>query len=270
MNTLKAIAICALVMSILISGCAPGQTFGPTLTPSPTSTPAPPTEINSAVGANFIPTSNDVPTVRPTEKPTSTPTKTASPTPASSPTPEASATPLPESPAIKVVRLEFEKYKFSTEGIVFTQTGTTVTGVDEKGVIVYEKIEGDHGNFELHFVVNHLDPNDLWRTNNKPDSNFHNPDMLFFKSILDKNNNKDFFNKLLPPESGKKLAAGVMLIHEFKDEKGGWSWALLPLVGRVPISDETLREDFVYENAKEELVDIPIIGVTAGDYMNYY
>jgi hypothetical protein len=61
---LKAILFTLVVTSILISGCGPGQVFGPTPTPLPTSTP--------------IPSSTPVPTITP--KPTATNTSTPEPT----------------------------------------------------------------------------------------------------------------------------------------------------------------------------------------------
>jgi len=61
MNTKqRTVAICFLAMSMLISGCGPGQLFGPTVTPTPTPT--------------------STPTRTPTPKPTATPTSTPKPT----------------------------------------------------------------------------------------------------------------------------------------------------------------------------------------------
>lgn len=59
------LVILVLVMSLIISGCGPGQVFGPTITPSPTNTPTP--------------TSTSTPT--PTFTPTMTPSPTFTPTP---------------------------------------------------------------------------------------------------------------------------------------------------------------------------------------------
>jgi hypothetical protein len=58
------IAILVLVTSLIISGCGPGQLFGPTVTPIPTSTPVPPT-------ATFtpIPPTLTVTPVPPTQEP---------------------------------------------------------------------------------------------------------------------------------------------------------------------------------------------------------
>lgn len=59
----------------LVSGCGPGQLFGPTLTPTPTATSTPtPT-------ATCTPTPTDTPTLTPTRTPTPTPTRTPTPTP---------------------------------------------------------------------------------------------------------------------------------------------------------------------------------------------
>lgn len=71
----RAMAVCLLAVSLLISSCGPGQLFGPTLTPTPTFTPTP----------TVTPT--------PTNTPTSTSTSTPSPTPTLTPTP--SPTPIP-------------------------------------------------------------------------------------------------------------------------------------------------------------------------------
>lgn len=72
MNTKqRTIAICFLAMSLLDTGCGPGQLLGPTLTPTPTPTLMP----------TPMPTSTNTPT------PTSTPTVTPSPTPTLTPTP---------------------------------------------------------------------------------------------------------------------------------------------------------------------------------------
>jgi hypothetical protein len=76
MNTSrKALAICVLGMSLLFSGCGPGQAFGPTVTPIPTSTSVP--------TSTLVPTSTSTPTQMPTatEIPTITPTVTFTPTP---------------------------------------------------------------------------------------------------------------------------------------------------------------------------------------------
>lgn len=69
-----------LVLSLLISGCGPGQMFGPTLTPTSTAT-ATPTRTPTPT-PTFTPT--QTPTVTPTRTPSLTPTftatKTATPT----------------------------------------------------------------------------------------------------------------------------------------------------------------------------------------------
>ena len=67
----QAIDICFLVVSLVISGCGPGQLLGPTLTPTSTSTLTP--------------------TVTPTNTPTATPVPTYTPIP-----PTATATPIPK------------------------------------------------------------------------------------------------------------------------------------------------------------------------------
>jgi hypothetical protein len=59
-----------LVMSLVMSGCGPGQMFGPTVTPTPTLTP----------------TSTLTPTATPTFTPSATPTVTYTPTPTLTPT----------------------------------------------------------------------------------------------------------------------------------------------------------------------------------------
>jgi hypothetical protein len=65
------ITVCSLTLSLMISGCGPGQLFGPTLTP--TSTPT------------FTPTLTPTATVTPT--PTLTPTATQTPRPTKTPIP---------------------------------------------------------------------------------------------------------------------------------------------------------------------------------------
>ena len=68
MNTNKRIiAICFLAVSLLVSGCVPGQALPPALTPTPTLTPT------------LTPTSTWTPT--PTPTPTATQTPTPTPTP---------------------------------------------------------------------------------------------------------------------------------------------------------------------------------------------
>jgi hypothetical protein len=67
MNTKqRASMILVLLLSLVISGCAPGQIFGPTVTPTPTNTPTP-TSTNTPIP----PTATDTPT--PTNTPTLTP-----------------------------------------------------------------------------------------------------------------------------------------------------------------------------------------------------
>ena len=68
MNTNKRIiAICFLAVSLLVSGCVPGQALPPALTPTPTLTPT------------LTPTSTRTPTPTPTNTPTQTPTATPTP-----------------------------------------------------------------------------------------------------------------------------------------------------------------------------------------------
>ena len=66
-------------LSLFLSGCGPGQLFGPTITPSPTitNTPTP----------TLTPTNTSTPTSTPTDTPTSTPTQTATSEPTSTLTP---------------------------------------------------------------------------------------------------------------------------------------------------------------------------------------
>jgi hypothetical protein len=67
----KLVAICFIVLNLVLSGCGPGQAFGPTLTPVPSLTPIP---TNTPV-----PTSTTIPTA--TNTPTPAPTATATPAP---------------------------------------------------------------------------------------------------------------------------------------------------------------------------------------------
>ena len=69
----KAVVICILAFSLLISGCGPGGLFGPTLTPTPTNTLTP-TNTPTPTTSVFTDTPSDTPT------PTFTPTPTYSPT----------------------------------------------------------------------------------------------------------------------------------------------------------------------------------------------
>ncbi len=68
----RAFVIFVLLFSLVLSGCGPGQVFGPTITPTPTIT--------------YTPT--QTPTSTPTPTPTATSTQTATPTPSATPTPE--------------------------------------------------------------------------------------------------------------------------------------------------------------------------------------
>jgi hypothetical protein len=61
----RIIVVLVLLLSLVVSGCGPGQVFGPTLTPTPT----------------FTPTKTNTPTPTKTPTPTNTPTFTPSPTP---------------------------------------------------------------------------------------------------------------------------------------------------------------------------------------------
>ena len=66
------VIILILTMSLVISGCGPGQLFGPTITPTLTKT--------------LTPTASSTPTKTPTKAPTETPTKIPTRTPTSMPT----------------------------------------------------------------------------------------------------------------------------------------------------------------------------------------
>lgn len=59
-----------IVITILLSGCGPGQLFGPTITPTSTQTPIPPTFTPTPVP----PTATPTPTLTPTTIPTNTST----------------------------------------------------------------------------------------------------------------------------------------------------------------------------------------------------
>ena len=65
----KLVVVCFVVLSLVISGCAPGKIFGPTITPLPTNTPVP--------TSTFTPASTSTPTMTPS--PTFTPTPTVEP-----------------------------------------------------------------------------------------------------------------------------------------------------------------------------------------------
>ena len=69
----KSIIICILILGLLVSGCGPGQVFGPTITPSPT--------ITAKSTPTFTPTSSSTITLTPmpTNTPTLTPTLTPTP-----------------------------------------------------------------------------------------------------------------------------------------------------------------------------------------------
>jgi len=65
MNTKQqTIAFLVLVMSMVISGCGPGQLLGPTFTPPPTFTVTPTSTLNST--PTLTPTSTNIPTITPT------------------------------------------------------------------------------------------------------------------------------------------------------------------------------------------------------------
>jgi hypothetical protein len=69
--------------SLVLASCAPGQLFGPTLTPTSTDTPTPsntPTPTNTPMPTN-TPTPSNTPTPTNTATPTNTPAPTLSPTP---------------------------------------------------------------------------------------------------------------------------------------------------------------------------------------------
>ena len=73
MNTKRQIGVIfVLITSLIISGCGPGQLFGPTITPTLTKT--------------LTPTASSTPTKTPTKAPTETPTKIPTRTPTSMPT----------------------------------------------------------------------------------------------------------------------------------------------------------------------------------------
>jgi hypothetical protein len=96
----RTIIVCLLAVSLLLSGCGPGQLLGPTLTPTPTPTLTPtPT---STPTQTATPTPTPTPTSTPTQTPTSTPTPTPTSTPTFTPTstPTATATPT-ETPTPK-------------------------------------------------------------------------------------------------------------------------------------------------------------------------
>jgi hypothetical protein len=69
----QAIAILVLVMSLTMSGCGPGQLFGPTFTPTHTPTPT------STFTPAWTPTPPPTSTLPPTSTPTRTPTLTPVP-----------------------------------------------------------------------------------------------------------------------------------------------------------------------------------------------
>src|SRR5260221_123352 len=80
MNTKQSFsALLVLVMSLAVSGCGPGQIFGPTQTFTPTNT--------------ATPTPTDTPTATPTSTPTFTPTNTPTDTPTATPTSTPTHTP---------------------------------------------------------------------------------------------------------------------------------------------------------------------------------
>ena len=73
MNTIqKALVILILTTSLAISGCGPGQMFGPTITPTSTKTPIPTATLTPT--ATLAPTATSTPTKTPTSAPTATPT----------------------------------------------------------------------------------------------------------------------------------------------------------------------------------------------------
>ena len=63
----KVIAICFLMVGLFVSGCGPGQLFGPTLTPTPTITNTPKPTITPTLTPT--PTHTPSPTLTPTEIP---------------------------------------------------------------------------------------------------------------------------------------------------------------------------------------------------------
>lgn len=75
MNAKRQITVIfVLTMSLVISGCGPGQLFGPVITPTLTKTLTPTATLTST--ATLTPTATSTPTKIPTETPTSTPAST--------------------------------------------------------------------------------------------------------------------------------------------------------------------------------------------------
>jgi hypothetical protein len=77
----KLVAICFIVLNLVLSGCGPGQAFGPTVTPIPTSTSVPtPTLVPTSTSTpTQMPTATDIPTITPTVAFTPTPVQVCNP-----------------------------------------------------------------------------------------------------------------------------------------------------------------------------------------------
>jgi hypothetical protein len=91
----QAFVLVVLALSLLVTGCGPGQLFGPTLTFTPTVTPT--NTATATATPTYTPTATFTPTHTPTATNTATPTHTptATPTPTVTHTPTATATPTP-------------------------------------------------------------------------------------------------------------------------------------------------------------------------------
>ena len=93
------LVISCLALSLIISGCGPGQLLGPTLTPTPTSTATPTLTPTPTLTLTPTPTLTLTPTLTPTATPTITPTFT----PTATVIPTQAATPACQFVYIKAV-----------------------------------------------------------------------------------------------------------------------------------------------------------------------
>ena len=104
MNTKQqTLAICFLAISVLVSGCGPGQLFGPTVTPTPTATHTP------------------TATLTPSATPTITPTATFT------------LTPTPVLLQCTIIKTKFQKYPFNVyalTGEFFPNTGSSAPEIE--------------------------------------------------------------------------------------------------------------------------------------------
>ena len=140
--------IILLITSLLLSGCGPGQLFGPTLTFTPTDTATP--TITPTLTPTLTPTFTSTPTLTPTLTPTRTRTPTPRP-PTITPTPteDAYAIATPMAPRIgqenAIVVEGFDGFAIS---LAWSTDGKFLfIGTKENGLVAYDVANNELGSY---------------------------------------------------------------------------------------------------------------------------